>query len=189
MASFTTTFPALYTLAFCRTCGTMYRLRSRRIRLGTRPSPTSVRPTQGVARLHNPTHSTPETTWISTGCREIQALPSYGEGDPTKKGEIQAKTGRYPPFSHVGALYAGRRTKRRPSHGRTTRPNQPPKPLGSRPDVARSKPSRATARGILQYRARSDRRRVGTRPSPTSVRYTQGQAVARPHNPSNLVDV
>jgi hypothetical protein len=120
---------------------------------------------QAVIPPHNSTPSAPETVRISTGCRKIQALPSHGEGDPTKSGEIRAKTGRYPPFSHVGALYA-----QRPSHGRTVRPPRPPKPLGSRPDVARSRPSRATARGILQNRARSGRRRVGTRPSPTSVR-------------------
>ena len=47
---------------------------------------------------------------ISTGCRTIQALLSHREGDPTKSGEIRAKTSRYPPPSHVGAPYAGPRT-------------------------------------------------------------------------------
>ena len=60
---------------------------------------------QAVARPHNPTHPAHETARISTECREIQALPSHREGDPTNSGKIRAKTGRHPPFSHVGALY------------------------------------------------------------------------------------
>ena len=59
---------------------------------------------------------------------------------------------------------------------RSTQPT--PKPLGSRPDVARSRPSRATSKGILQNRARSERRRLGTRPPPTSVRRYAGRRTA-----------
>jgi hypothetical protein len=63
--------------------------RSGRRRVGTRPSPTSVRPTQGDARPRNPTPPDPKTARISTRCREIQALPSHGEEDPPKSGEIR----------------------------------------------------------------------------------------------------
>ena len=143
-----------------------------RAKTGRYPPPSHVgAPSQAVIPPHNPTPSTPKTAWISTRLREIQALLSDNEGDPAKSGEIRAKTGRYPPISHVlGA--------RRPSYRRTTRPTRPPKPLGSRPDVARSRPSRATARRILQNKARSERRRVETRPSPTC------SVVIPPHNPT-----
>jgi hypothetical protein len=123
-------------------------------------------------------HSTPETAWISTGCREIQALPGHGEGVSCKIRRDPSEDGSKP------ALLPRRCALRRATHGRTTRPTRPPKPLGSRPDVARSRPSRAMAREILQNKARSERRRVETRPSPTTERYTQ--AVIPPHNPTPL---
>jgi len=92
----------------------------------------------------------------------------------------------------VPALLPRRCALRRATHGCTTRPTRPPKPLGSRPDVARSRPFRATARGIPQNKARSERRRVGTRPPPTSVRYTlwpSYRRTTRPNQPRNRSDL
>jgi len=154
--------------------------RSGRRRVGTRPPPTSVRSTQGDARPRNPTPPAPETAWISTGCREIQALPSHGEGDPAKSGEIRAKTGRYPPLFHVGAPYAGRRTAAQPD------------PLGprNRLDLDRMSrdpgPSEPWRGGSCKIRR--DPGEYGSVPAHLPRRcalYAEGQAVIPPHNPTH----
>jgi len=142
--------------------------RSGRIRVGTRPSPTSVRFIRRGAGRHTAAQPDP------LGPRNRLDLDrmSRDPGPPEPQRGGSSKIRRDP--SEDGskpALLPRRCALRRATHGCTTRPTRPPKPLGSRPDVARSRPSRATARGILQNKARSERRRVGTRPSPTcSVR-------------------
>ena len=130
------------------------------------------RPSNGP---HNPTHPAPNP--LGSRPEDVaRSRPSRAGA----RGILQIR--RYPSeYRSVPAPLP----RRCPTQEAVIRPHKStpsaPSPLGSRPDVARSRPSRAGARGILQNRARSKRIRVGTRPPPTSVRYTQ--AVVRAAQP------
>jgi hypothetical protein len=135
-----------------------------------------ARCTQAVIPPHNPTPLGPQNRLDLDRMSRDPGPSEPRRGRSCKIRRDPSEDGSVP------ALLPRRCALRRPSYRRTTRPPRPPKPLGSRPVFARSKPSRATAREILQNKARSERRRVGTRPSPTTERYTL--AVVRPHNPT-----
>jgi len=150
--------------------------RSERRRVGTRPSPTcSVRAGRHTAAQPDPLG--PRNRLDLDRMSRDPGPPEHRRGGSCKIRRDPSEDGSKPaPLPRRCAL-------RRATHGRTTRPPRPPKPLGSRPDVARSRPSRATTRRILQNIARSERRRVGTRPSPTSVRYIRRPSYRRATRP------